>query len=112
MPARGGLHLVQVVEREEAKIQEFPAVAEQIEQQEMARRFQGEIGEYLAELERNSHVVIKPPPEAASFRTVLERRREEGLELDERSNALASAGLEVTQPAEPEDESEEPPGQR
>ncbi len=112
VPARGGLHICQVVERQEATIQEFAAVSDQIEQQETARRFQSEIGEYLAELERNSYVLIEPPPEAASFRTVLERRREQGLELDERGAALASAGLEVTQPAEPEDDSEEPPGRR
>lgn len=111
VPARGGLHVCQVVERREATVQEFTEVADQIEQQETNRRFQSEIGEYLAELERNSHVVINPPPEAASFRTVLERRREEGLEIDERGTALATAGLEVTQPAEPDDDPEEPPGQ-
>ncbi len=107
VPARGGLHLCQVIERQEATIQEFSAVADQIEQQESNRRFQSEIGEYLAELERNAYVIIAPPPEAAAFRTVLERRREEGLELDERQAALASAGLEVA--TEPSDEQEEPP---
>ena len=96
--ARGGLHLCQIVEREEATIQEFAAVADQIQQQETNRRFAAEIGEYLAELERNAYVIIKPPPEAAAFRSVLERRREEGLEFDERETALsgaAEAHLEV-----------------
>ncbi len=108
VPARGGLHICQVLDRKEATIQEFSEVAEAIERQETDRRFQTEIGEYLAELERNSYVVIEPPPEAAAFRSVLERRREEGLELDERQAALAGAGLAVTQPAEPAAPAETP----
>ncbi len=110
VPARGGLHVCQVLERREAAIREFPEVADQIREQETNRRFQTEIGEYLAELERASYVVIEPPPEAASFRSVLERRREEGLERDERQAALAAA-LAVTQPAEPPAEPEEPPAE-
>lgn len=109
LPARGGLHLCQVLERQEATVQEFSAVADQIAEQETGRRYRTKIGEYLAELERNSYVVYNPPPEAASFRSVLERRREEGLEFDERQAALASAGLEVTEPADSADEPEEPP---
>ncbi len=106
VPARGGLHLFEVLDRQEATIQEFSVVAEEIEQQETNRRFANEIGDYLAELERNSHVVIEPPPEAASFRSVLERRREEGLEYDERQRALAGAGLNVVVPAEPTEATE------
>lgn len=98
VPARGGLHVCQVLERQDATIQDFAAVRDQIEQQESNRRFSEEIGEYLAELERASYVLINAPPEAASFRSVLARRRDEGLELDERE--LALSGGESVEPVE------------
>ena len=111
VPARGGLHLCQVVDRQEATVREFSEVADQIEVQETNRRFQSEIGDYLAELERNSYVVIDPPPEAAAFRTTLERRRDEGLEFDERQAALAGAGLKVTRPDEESPDQPDQPDQ-
>ncbi len=104
VPARGGLHLFEILDRQEATIQEFAAVADEIREQETNRRFASEVGDYLAELERDSYVVINPPPEAASFRSVLQRRRDDGLELDERQRALANAGLEVASPEAVSDE--------
>ena len=113
VPARGGLHLFEVLDRQEATIQEFSAVADQIEQQETNRRFAEEIGDYLAELERNSYVVIKPPPEAAAFRSELTRRREEGLEMNERERALTGVGLGVVSPeAAPEPSDDDGDGAR
>jgi parvulin-like peptidyl-prolyl isomerase len=92
VPARGGLHVCQVEERQEATVQEFADVRGRIEEQEANRRFSEEIGEYLADLERASYVIYNPPPEAASFRSVLQRRRDEGLEFDEREVALSGGG--------------------
>ena len=112
VPARGGLHLFEVLDRQEATIQEFAEVSEEIEQQETNRRFASEIGEYLAELERNAYVVLNPPPEAASFRSVLTQRREEGLEYDERQRALAGAGLQVVEPSEESEPADDGDGAR
>ena len=100
IPARGGVHVCQVLEREEATVRPFAEVAEEIEQLEANRRYGSEMGDYLAELERNSYVVIDPPPEAASFRSVIQRRREQGLEFDERESALAGAALPAPEPGD------------
>ncbi len=65
--ARGGLHLLQVLERREAAVQEFAAVQEEIELQERDRRFQDKLAGYMADLEAAAYVLAYPPPEAAGF---------------------------------------------
>ena len=66
--SRGGLHVLQVVERQEEGLQAFNDVAEQAQlraaNEAMAERAQS----YLIELEDQSYVRLEPPPEAAEFR--------------------------------------------
>lgn len=101
--ARGGLHVCQVLDRQDAGVKEFAEVRDEIERRLTDRRFREEIGDYLADLERSSYVVINPPPEAAGFRSVLERRAAtEG--PTERELALGSGALEA--PSEAATESE------
>lgn len=66
--ARGGLHVLQALDVEQSRIEEFQAVRDQIEQTERARLFEQEAQSYLEELVASSFVDSRPPPEAASFR--------------------------------------------
>lgn len=68
---RGGLHLLQVTERREARIPPFAEVAEQIQLREQNRLYSQEIPKYLKELEERSLIVANPPAEAAGFRRLL-----------------------------------------
>lgn len=71
VPARGGLHLVQVIDRRESRIPPFSEVSAAIQSREEDRVFREEIGKYMVELEKKSLVVAKPPEEAAGYRRQL-----------------------------------------
>lgn len=71
---RGGLHLMQVTERKEARIQPFTEVQEQIRRLEQQRLMQSEVAEYMAELEKKSLIVTEPPPGAEGFRRLMGTR--------------------------------------
>ena len=71
--ARGGLHLVEVVAEEPARLQPFIDVQEAIRNKLRAGKYQEEMTSFLAQLEENSHVVQNPPPEAAGFRVATDR---------------------------------------
>ena len=69
--ARGGLHLLQVVDRHPAHVQPFQEVQAVIQSHEQDRLYQVEAIKYLAELESRALVVADPPTEAANFRMKL-----------------------------------------
>jgi parvulin-like peptidyl-prolyl isomerase len=69
--ARGGLHLVQVIDRRESRIPPFNEVSSVIQSREQERAFREEVAKYMAELEKNSLIVANPPQEAAGFRSRL-----------------------------------------
>lgn len=99
---RGGLHLMQVTERKEARIQPFPEVQEQIRRREQQRLMQDEVAEYMAELEKKSLIVTEPPPGAEGFRRLMGTRppsEEERLGLTDRAPvAPATPGITMTEP--------------
>lgn len=66
--ARGGLHLIQLQEREEATVRSFAEVRDEIYAREKQRLSLEEYPRYLKELEEQSFIVTDPPAEAASFR--------------------------------------------
>jgi peptidyl-prolyl cis-trans isomerase SurA len=68
VPGRGGLHVLQLVARREAKLRPFSEVKEEMEDAERIRRFQGELEKYMARLEAQAFIVADPPAEAAGFR--------------------------------------------
>ncbi len=70
---RGGLHLMQVVERRESRIPPFSEVSAAIEAREQNRAYNEEVVKYMAELEKKSLVVADPPQEAAGFRRLLQQ---------------------------------------
>jgi foldase protein PrsA len=76
---RGGLHLLQVTERREARIPPFAEVAEQIQMREQNRLYSQEIPKYIKELEERSLIVANPPAEAAGFRRLINAAPEEDL---------------------------------
>ncbi len=69
--ARGGLHLVQVIDRRESRIPPFSEVSEAIRGREEDRVFREEISKYMVELEKKSLVVANPPQDAAGYRRQL-----------------------------------------
>jgi parvulin-like peptidyl-prolyl isomerase len=69
--ARGGLHLVQVIDRRESRIPPFNEVSSVIQSREQERAFREEVAKYMAELEKNSLIVANPPQEAVGFRSRL-----------------------------------------
>lgn len=95
--ARGGLHLVQVIERRESRIPSFNEVVELIRRREQDRIFEEEIVKYMDELEKRSLIVAAPPPEAAGFRRRVMAEQGGGAE----SEGLAGAVEDVTTPTPP-----------
>ncbi len=69
--ARGGLHLLQVLERRDARVRDFAEIREQLELAERGRRIEKRQAEYLRELEDEAFIEASPPPEAAGFRAQL-----------------------------------------
>jgi foldase protein PrsA len=69
--ARGGLHLVQVIDRRESRIPPFNEVSSVIQTREQERVYRDEVAKYMTELEKSSLIVANPPQEAAGFRSRL-----------------------------------------
>jgi parvulin-like peptidyl-prolyl isomerase len=68
--ARGGLHLLQVLERTESSIRPFSEVKDELGAAEQTRRFDEQLRTYLADLERKAYLVEDTPPEAVGYREV------------------------------------------
>src|ERR1700674_577999 len=85
VPARGGDHLLQLIDRNPQHLRPFGEVQTAIQQQEQERLFREESTKYMAELETRSLVVADPPAEAANF------RRRLGVTEDESVKGLAGA---------------------
>lgn len=64
---RGGLHVLQVVERHASYVKPFNDVAAQIRQREEERLYREKVLEYMDQLRAQSLVVANPPPDAAGF---------------------------------------------
>ena len=79
---RGGLHLLQVVERHESRLPPFAEVQQEIQSREQERVYTEEFTKYMSELEKKSLIVADPPQEAADFRALLSRPVQDRLELE------------------------------
>lgn len=107
--ARGGLHLVQVIDRRESRIPPFNEVADAIRQREQNRIFQEEWVKYLGELEKKSLIVATPPQEAAGYRARLVAAQQPGDPESELEGGLSEAAAEAN-PALPSVATPAPPG--
>jgi parvulin-like peptidyl-prolyl isomerase len=96
--ARGGLHLVQVLDRRESRIPPFSEVQQAIQAREQERVFRQEIAKYMVELENKSLIVAKPPAEAANFRRHLAATEAAGDEGG-LSGGIPAAAAAATAPA-------------
>lgn len=76
--ARGGLHVLQVVERKAETVRPFEEVREVLAGEERSRKMQTEQEKYLQELESRAYYEADPPPGLADFRTVTGRSLDEG----------------------------------
>lgn len=102
--ARGGLHLVQVLDRRESRIPPFSEVQAAIQAREQERVFRQEIAKYMVELEKKSLIVANPPADAANFRrqlTVAETPADEGGLSGGIPAAAAAAAAPATDAAAP-----------
>jgi len=95
IPARGGVHLLQLIDRHPAHVKPFAEVQAAIQQQEQERIFRENSVKYIAELEAKSLVVADPPPAATNF------RRKMGAVEDPSLKGLAGAGSTPEAPATP-----------
>jgi len=110
--ARGGLHILVVAEREEARLLEFLEVQDQIRSIEQGRLMQDEMAKYLEELKNNSYVVANPPPEAAGFRASLASSLPSELDAFRDVEPGLGDSLPLQIPADtPSEGSDEPPAE-
>lgn len=68
--ARGGLHLLQVLERTESTIRPFGEVKDDLAAKEQSRLFEEKMRAYLADLEARAYLLENTPPEAVGYREV------------------------------------------
>ncbi|MXX62296.1 MAG: hypothetical protein F4112_15150 [Holophagales bacterium] len=68
--ARGGLHVLKMLEREPASVQPFEEVRDAIEREERGRLFDEEYVLYLEELAEAAYIVERLPEEAVGYRPV------------------------------------------
>lgn len=66
--SRGGVHLVEVLERVESSIKPYPEVKSEIEAKERERRYDEVLKKYLGDLEKSAYLLERIPAEAAGFR--------------------------------------------
>ena len=97
LPGRGGLHVVQLVERRPASVRAFEEVKGEIEQRERQNRMGEVYRDYLAEVEARSYVHMQLPPEAEGFQGLAEDAPAEAA-VDE------APALDDVPPAPPADE--------
>ncbi len=68
--ARGGLHLLQVLERTESSLRPFAEVKDELGAEEQKVRFEEQMRTYLATLEDQAYLLENTPPEAVGYREV------------------------------------------
>ena len=108
--ARGGWHLAQLVEREEAHVRPFEEVRDALRNRERMKRYQSRLEGYMSDLESKAYIVANAPPEAQGFRR--ERAQVpvgDPLEQLRTGDAPAPAAPTPAPPAEPPAAVEPPP---
>lgn len=106
---RGGLHVLVVAERQEARLKPFAEVENEIRATEGERLLSAEMQKYLEELEAAAYVVVNAPPDAIGFRASLQMASDtDDLEMaltaplvtEEPVEESAAAGTEETEAVE------------
>ncbi|HEX6202090.1 MAG TPA: peptidyl-prolyl cis-trans isomerase [Thermoanaerobaculia bacterium] len=66
--SRGGLHILEVVDRREAGVRPFAEIADQVRDVATQSAFAERMAGYLDELEEKAYIRLDPPPGAEGFR--------------------------------------------
>lgn len=107
---RGGLHVLVVAEREEARMLSFAEVEQQIRATEGERLLGSEMQRYLEELETAAYVVVNPPPDAVGFRASLQMTSDtDDLEQALTAPLITEVAVDIPPEDSLEDDPEEPP---
>ncbi len=91
--ARGGWHVVQLAEREEAHLRPYEEVRDGLRSRERSKRYQDRLADYMIDLEEKAYISENAPAEAQGFRR--ERAKVPG------SDPLESLRTDSTPPAAP-----------
>lgn len=99
VPGRGGLHVLRLAERREARQVPFEEVREQVRRRVGSERFQQNLENYLEDLAKSAYVVAEVPPDARGFREFGEESAEQLTETvagaaGEEAEAEAEAAVE------------------
>lgn len=99
VPGRGGLHVLRLAERREARQVPFEEVREQVRRRVGSERFQKNLETYLEDLAKGAYVVAEVPPDARGFREFGEESAEQLTETvagagGEEAEAEAEAAVE------------------
>lgn len=89
--ARGGLHVIQLLDRHEETLLPFDQVKEQIHNRERERLVAKQMPKYMKELEAKSFIVANPPPGAELFRQSAGPTDDDPLEAFRKAAAEAEA---------------------
>jgi peptidyl-prolyl cis-trans isomerase SurA len=65
---RGGWHLVQLIERQDAHLRPFEEVRDALRNRERSQRYQDRLADYMTGLEEKAFISSNVPPEAQGFR--------------------------------------------
>lgn len=115
--ARGGLHVIQIVEFQEPRLKPFNDVSAAIERRLSDEGFAGEMDSYMRDLEQKAYIESDPPPEAAGFRSgsAGDRRIVDPLEAQLSAQSVEPDQPEADEPSPedeaPEDAAPEPPSE-
>lgn len=99
VPGRGGLHVLRLAERREARQVPFEEVREQVRRRVGSERFQKNLETYLEDLAESAYVVAEVPADARGFREFGEESAEQLTETvagaaGEEAEAEAEAAVE------------------
>jgi parvulin-like peptidyl-prolyl isomerase len=107
---RGGLHVLRVVEIEEASVEPLEKVRDALTEKLHGERYNEESAKLLASLERRAYVVENVPEEASGYRTAPSSENDPLRALLREAEAGLEAPAETEAPAAPEVPAElEPP---
>jgi peptidyl-prolyl cis-trans isomerase SurA len=110
--ARGGWHVVQLAEREDAHVRPYEEVRDAVRGRERSKRYQERLADYMIDLEEKAYISENAPPEAQGFRR--ERAKVPGsdpleaLRTDSAPPAAPPVSIDVPKP--PPIEAVPPPG--
>ena len=107
--SRGGLHILEVVERREAGLRPFTEVADRVRDVAYQAAFSEQMASYLDELEEKAYIRLDPPPGAEGFRRAAPSELLEEMGAAEPADDEAAADETAAAPADAAEQSADGP---